>query len=207
MSNTFGNCENGSAAAPTMVATIRIRVRLLRCLPRIWLAIHSSTSVSTPAALAGAQLSIAVSGDSATVRDGPGQQIVETSVIAALCGGVVDLKQRLGLRAADRLVLDRGRGQDAGAPSGVIGVQFAGEMNATFGGRAFAGNHAIAHDSEGKCCGIAAGDLGWFEGGDTFGRHSGGGRHWYSLLFFQTPAIHAGRERVVNDSKLASRLF
>lgn len=79
MSNTFGSCESGSAAAPTMVATILIKVRLLRRLPRIWLAIHSSTSVSTPTALVGAQLSIAVSGDSATVRDGTGRPDAEAA--------------------------------------------------------------------------------------------------------------------------------
>ena len=47
MSNTFGRCASGSAATPTRVATSLIRVRLLRGLPRIWLAIHSSTSMST----------------------------------------------------------------------------------------------------------------------------------------------------------------
>ncbi len=120
------------------------------------------------------------------VHDGLGQQIVETSVIAALRGSVVDLKQRLGFRTADRLVLDRGRGQDARAPGGVIGVQRTGKMNATFGGRAFAGNHAITHDSEGKCRAVAAGDLRWFEGG--FGGHSGRGRHWSSLLSFSNPS-------------------
>jgi hypothetical protein len=66
-------------------------------------------------------------------------------------------------------MLDRGRGQNARAPGGVVGVQRAGKMNATPGGRAFAGNHAIAHDSEGKCCGIAAGNLRWFERADRFG--------------------------------------
>ena len=79
MSNTFGNCASGSAAAPTKVATIAIRVRLLRRLPRIWLAIHSSTSVSTSAAWVGAQLSIAVSGDSATVRGGTGRPDAEAA--------------------------------------------------------------------------------------------------------------------------------
>jgi hypothetical protein len=59
-------------------------------------------------------------------------------------------------------------------------------MNATFGGRAFAGNHAIAHDSEGKCRAVAAGDLRWLEGG--FGGHSSRGRHWSSLLFFSNPS-------------------
>src|SRR5258706_6533182 len=73
MSNTFGSCASGSAAAPTMVATNVFRVRLLRRLPRICLAIHSQTFVSTPTALGGAQRSLAVSGDSATVRGGTGR--------------------------------------------------------------------------------------------------------------------------------------
>ena len=61
------------------------------------------------------------------MHDGLGEQIVETSVVAALGGGIVDLKQRFGFGAADRLMLDRGRGQDARAPGGVIGVQRAGK--------------------------------------------------------------------------------
>jgi hypothetical protein len=63
------------------------------------------------------------------VHDRLGQQIIETSVVAALSGGIVDLEQRFGFRPADRLMLDRGRGQDARAPGGVVGVQRAGEMN------------------------------------------------------------------------------
>ena len=55
------------------VATSRISVRLLRRVPRIWLAIHSSTSILTPTAVVGAQLSIEVSGDSATERGGTGR--------------------------------------------------------------------------------------------------------------------------------------
>src|SRR2546430_9077809 len=78
-SNTFGNCASGSVAAPTMVATKLIRVRLLRRLPRIWLASHSSTSVSTPTARVGAQLSIAVCGDSAMVRGGTGRPEAEAA--------------------------------------------------------------------------------------------------------------------------------
>ena len=70
MSNTFGSWVSGKVAAPTMVATSVISVRLLTRLARIWLAIHASTSTSTLAARVGAQLSIAVSGDSATIRDG-----------------------------------------------------------------------------------------------------------------------------------------
>src|SRR6476646_6540269 len=79
MSNTFGSWTSGSVAAPTMVATSLIRVRLLRRLPRIWLAIHCSTSVLTPTAFVGAQLSIAVSGDSATVRGGTGRPDAEAA--------------------------------------------------------------------------------------------------------------------------------
>src|ERR1700692_3642889 len=79
MSNTFGSWASGSAAAPTMVATNVFRVRLLRRLPRICRAIHSSTSVLTPTALVGAQLSIAVSGESATVRGGTGRPDAEAA--------------------------------------------------------------------------------------------------------------------------------
>ena len=43
-------------------------------------------------------------------------------------------------------MLDRGRSQDARAPGGVIGIQRAGKMHAALGGRAFAGDHAVAHD-------------------------------------------------------------
>ena len=68
------------------------------------------------------------------MHDRLGQQIVETSLVAALGGRVVDLEQRFGFRAADRLMLDRRRGQDARAPRSVIGVQRAGKMNAAFGG-------------------------------------------------------------------------
>jgi hypothetical protein len=85
-------------------------------------------------------------------------------------------------------MLDRGRGQDARAPGSVIGVQRAGKMNATLGGRAFAGNHAIAHDREGKCCGIAAGDIRWFESADTFGGHCGSGSHRILFCFFSDPS-------------------
>src|SRR6185437_2499668 len=78
-SNTFGICASGRAATPTMVATSVFRVRLLQRLPRIWAAIHSSTSVSTLTALVGPQLSIEVAGDSATVRGGTGRPDTEAA--------------------------------------------------------------------------------------------------------------------------------
>ena len=98
-----------------------------------------------------------------------GQQIVETAVVAALGGGIVDLEQRFGFGPADRLMLDRGRGQDARAPGGVIGIQRAGKMNAALGGGAFAGDHAIAHNGQGLRGGIAAGNLRGLDGADRFG--------------------------------------
>ena len=88
-----------------------------------------------------------------------GQEIVEPAIVAALGRGVVDFEQRLGFGAADRLMLDGGRGQDARAPGGVIGIERAGKMDAAFGGRAFAGDHAVAHDGERMGCGLAAGRL------------------------------------------------
>ena len=95
-----------------------------------------------------------------------GEQIVETAVIAALGRGVVDLEQRLGLGPADGLMLDGGRGQDARAPGGVIGIERAGKMHTALGGRAFAGDHAVAHDGQRMGGGIAAGG---FEGADRVG--------------------------------------
>ena len=80
------------------------------------------------------------------MSDRLGEEIVERSGIAALGGGVVNFEQRLDLGAADRLMLDGGRRQDANAPGGVIGIERAGEMDAAPGGRAFAGDHAVAHD-------------------------------------------------------------
>ena len=65
-----------------------------------------------------------------------GEQVVETSVVAALGGRGADLKQRFGLGPADGLMLDRGRGQDARAPGGVIGIEFAGKVHTALGGRA-----------------------------------------------------------------------
>ena len=44
------------------------------------------------------------------VHDCLGQQVVETSVVAALGGRIVDLKQSFSFSPADRLVLDRRRG-------------------------------------------------------------------------------------------------
>jgi hypothetical protein len=113
----------------------------------------------------------------------PGQQIVETSRVAALGGRIVDLKQRFGFRAADRLMLDRGRGQDARASGGVIGVQRAGKMDTASGGGTFAGDDAVAHNRQGKRCGVAAGNLRWLEGADRLSDRKLGGRHWYSFQF------------------------
>ena len=98
-----------------------------------------------------------------------GQQVVETSIVAALGRGVVDFKQRLGLRPADRLMLDRGRRQNALAPGGVIGIERAGEMHAAPGGGPFAGDHPVAHDGQGKGSGVAAGNVGRFEDGGRLG--------------------------------------
>ena len=111
-----------------------------------------------------------------------GQEIVETSVVAALCGCIVDLKQRFGFGPADRLMLDSRRGQDARAPGGVIGVQRTGKMYAAFCSGAFAGDHAIAHNRQGMRSGIAAGNLRWFERADRFGRLSNRGRHRYFIF-------------------------
>ncbi len=54
------------------------------------------------------------------MHDGLGQQVVEASLVAALGSRVVDLEQGFGFGAADRLMLDGGRGQDTRAPGGVM---------------------------------------------------------------------------------------
>jgi hypothetical protein len=86
-----------------------------------------------------------------------GEQVVEPAGIGAFGCGFVDLEQRFGFRAADRLVVDGCGGQDAGAPGGVIGIERAGEVHPPLGGRAFAGDHAVAHDGQCVGRGIAAG--------------------------------------------------
>src|SRR6266702_8641129 len=140
------------------------------------------------------------------MRNGLGQEIVETAVVAALGSSLVDFKQRLSLRTAYRLMLDGARGQDARAPGGVIGVQRAGKMDAAFGGRAFAGDHAIAHN--GECMGSALA-AGWLEGARCFNKlGTTRGRHSLTSQFLHSrPAFPCGRKRVVNDSKLAFRDF
>jgi hypothetical protein len=71
-------------------------------------------------------------------------------------------------------MLDGSRGEDARAPGGVIGIERAGEVDAAFGGRAFAGDHAIADDGQSVGGGIAAGRLKCaIRGGlGTRGRHN-----------------------------------
>ena len=86
-----------------------------------------------------------------------GQQVVETSIVAALGGGFVDLEQRFGLGPADRLMIDRTRGQNSGAPGCVIGIERAGKMHAAAGRRALAGDHAVAHDGKRLGRSVAAG--------------------------------------------------
>jgi len=86
-----------------------------------------------------------------------GQQIVEAPVIGTLGGGIVNFEQRLDFGAADRLMLDGRGGQDARAPGGVIGIERAGEVDTAFGGRAFAGDHAIADNCQRVGGSVAAG--------------------------------------------------
>jgi hypothetical protein len=60
-------------------------------------------------------------------------------------------------------------------------------MNSAFGGGAFAGDDAVAHNGEGLGCGIPAGNPGGFQsdlrgidlrGVDRFGTGSKRGGHW-----------------------------
>jgi hypothetical protein len=56
-------------------------------------------------------------------------------------------------------------------------------MDAAFGGGTFAGDDAVAYNRQGKGCGVAAGNLRWFEGADRLSDRKLGGRHWYSFQF------------------------
>ena len=107
-----------------------------------------------------------------------GQKVVKTPIVASLGRGVVDLKQRLGFCAADRLMFDRGRSQDTRAPGGVIGVQHPREMNAALGGGAFSGDHAIAYDGQRTGSGVPAGNVRGFEDRGRLGSGRKGGGHW-----------------------------
>jgi hypothetical protein len=88
-----------------------------------------------------------------------GQQIVETAVVGTLGGGVADFKQRFDFGAAHRLMLDALTVRMRRAPGGVVGIERAGKMDTALGGRALAGDHAIAHDGERVGRGLAAGRL------------------------------------------------
>jgi Type I phosphodiesterase / nucleotide pyrophosphatase len=123
------------------------------------------------------------------VGDRLGEEVVEATAIAALGGSVIDLEQRLGLGPAHGLMLDGGRGQDARAPGGVIGVERAGEMDAALGGRAFAGDHTITHDGQRMGGGIAAGRLQDAEGGRGLGTR---GRHSHTFSSYFSPAFPCG---------------
>ena len=62
-------------------------------------------------------------------------------------------------------MLHRRGGEDALAPGDVMGVELTGEMDTAFGGRALAGNHAVADDGQRTGCGVTAGNFGGLEGG------------------------------------------
>jgi hypothetical protein len=75
-----------------------------------------------------------------------GDQVVETAGVAALGGSAIDLEQGFGFGTTDRLMCDGGGRQDAFAPRHVVSIQFAGEMHTALGGRAFAGDDAVANN-------------------------------------------------------------
>src|SRR4051812_40283555 len=115
------------------------------------------------------------------MHDRFGKKVVELTVIRAFGSGFVDFEQRFGFGAADRLMLDRSRRQDAGAPGGVMGIQSARNMNPSLGGGTFAGDHAVADDGKGLCRGVVAGYRGLDR--DRVGGNGSGGGHWYSSVF------------------------
>lgn len=90
------------------------------------------------------------------------------------------------------------------APGGAIGVQRVGEMNAAFRSRAFAGDHAVAHDGgHGQRCydRTVKSMLIARRSADVMGV-----TYYTSKLLLQGSVFPCGRKRaVMNDLKLAFR--
>src|SRR6185437_11199397 len=129
------------------------------------------------------------------------------TVVAALGGGIVDLEQRFGLGPADWLMLDRSRGQNTRAPGHVMGIQRPRKMHSAPRGGTLPGDDAITNNGQCQRSSIPAGNLGGLDSADGFGVGNRG-RHWYSSHFSCSgPAFSCGRKRLVNDSKLRSRVF
>ena len=100
--------------------------------------------------------------------------------LAALGRGAIDLEQGFGFGPANRLVRDRRRREDAFAPRHVVGIQFAGEMHTALGGRAFAGDHAVAHNGQRMRGAITTGGL---EDAEVVGGLKTRNRHSYTSQF------------------------
>jgi hypothetical protein len=64
------------------------------------------------------------------MHDGPGEQIVELSIVTALLGGGINLEQRFGFGTAHGFIGHSRRGQDTRAPGGVSSIERTGKMNA-----------------------------------------------------------------------------
>jgi hypothetical protein len=124
-----------------------------------------------------------------------GEQVVEPAVIAALGSRLVDREQRLDLGPADRLMLDRGRRQDARAPGSVVGIERTGEMDTALGGRAFSAWAAVLRQDGDNTPLRASAVL--VLGVDIVGAFNS----------YLRPAFPCGRKRVVNDSELGFRDF
>jgi hypothetical protein len=190
ISNTLGSWESGSAAAPTMVDEGAIAVALdahLVCDPLQHVGIDALGIRRRPALDVGVRRERDRARRHRQARHCGSmmgnrlcEQVVEPAVIAALRRGSRDLEQRLGLGPADGLMLDGGRGQDARAPGRVIAIEVAGKMHAALGGRAFAGDHAVAHNGQRICGAITAGGL---KDAEIVGSLKTRNRHSYTSQF------------------------
>src|SRR5215472_18349381 len=84
-------------------------------------------------------------------------------------------------------MFDRARGENVRAPGSVIGIEHAGKMHTAPGGRAFARQHAIAHNGERIGGRVAAGGFGyasWLNGFRLRGGHSHSHTSQFSFLFW-----------------------
>jgi hypothetical protein len=117
------------------------------------------------------------------MHDGLGEQIVELSIVTALCGGGIDLEQRFGFGTAHRLTGHSHRGQDTRAPSGVLRIERTGKMNAAPRRGTFASDHTVAHDAEGIYRDVPVITFRHLNGADQFVRYFDKGRLDFPMPF------------------------
>jgi hypothetical protein len=123
------------------------------------------------------------------MHDGLGEQIVESSIVTALCGGGIDLEQRFGFGTAHWLIGHNHRRQDMRTPGGVLSIDRTGKMNAAPHRRARCPGHILRGPGHQFLTSRRRRSV----------RQIFRQRHTLIVLFFfQTPPFSCGHKRVVN---------